>query len=65
MSIFLEFPSIEDYPIYSTVGNAQEDGLIPAAAFNWLITLQFSALQSPEISGSITADAASDDLSNV
>ncbi|HMI05137.1 MAG TPA: hypothetical protein VK541_21805 [Pedobacter sp.] len=65
MSIFLEFPSIEDYPIYSTVDNAQEGGLIPAAAFNWLMTLQFSALKSPEISGSTVNDAAPDDLSTV
>ena len=65
MSIFLEFPSIEDYPIYSTVGNAQDDGLIPAAAFNWLMTLQFSALKSPEISSSIITDTAPDDLTTV
>jgi hypothetical protein len=65
MSIFLEFPSIEDYPIYSIVDNAQEDGLIPAAAFNWLMTLQFSALKSPEVYGSTITDVVSDDLSAV
>lgn len=65
MSIFLEFPSIEDYPIYSTVGNAQDDGLIPAAAFNWLMTLQFSALKSPEIFCSTIEEAAPDELSTI
>ena len=65
MSIFLEFPSIEDYPIYSAVRNAQEDGLIPAAAFSWLMTLEFSALKSPEILCSTIADAVPDDLSAV
>jgi hypothetical protein len=50
MSIFLEFPSIEDYPVYSkSTENEQEDGLLPAGAFNWLLTLQFSALASPEL----------------
>jgi len=50
MSIFLEFPSIEDYPVYSlsSVTEYAEGALIHASAFNWLLTLEFSALRSAE-----------------
>lgn len=45
MSIYLEFPSIEDYPVYSSdVEGQSSDGLIPASPFNWLLSLEFSAL---------------------
>lgn len=50
MSIFLEFPSIEDYPVYSlsSVTEYAEGALIHASAFNWLLTLEFSALKATE-----------------
>lgn len=48
MSIYLEFPSIEDYPVYSSASTvADEAALIPASAFNWLLTLEFSAIGPP------------------
>lgn len=44
MSIYLEFPSIEDYPIYSAAADTRSnDDFIPALPFNWLRTLEFSA----------------------
>lgn len=50
MSIFLEFPSIEDYPVYNISGEKATAGrLLPAVAFSWLLTLEFSALKSPEL----------------
>lgn len=50
MSIFLEFPSIEDYPVYSLSSATEyaEGALIHASAFNWLLTLEFSALRAAE-----------------
>ena len=48
MSIYLEFPSIEDYPVYSAYTEGQSaDGLIPASPFNWLLSLEFSAIKFP------------------
>lgn len=50
MSIYLEFPSIEDYPVYSSATEGQsEDGHIPASPFNWLLTLEFSAIKFPAL----------------
>lgn len=44
MSIYLEFPSIEDYPVYSSAASTvADDSVIPALPFNWLRTLEFSA----------------------
>lgn len=49
MSVFLEFPSIEDYPVYAISNERlQDQGVIAANAFNWLLTLEFSSLRSAE-----------------